>query len=152
MDPEPEPDPDPTPDLEPEPEPLEPELLEPELREPDPDSNPDREPDPDPDPEPMEPELAEPVPERESSCSSRSSRSLEVRFPSLWASSSGDSSCEHKERERPSETHPRTQRTTTTPSHSLKWLRCSTLRGRWIRLPLVSLYVSGQISVLWGTM
>lgn len=35
------------------------------------------EPDPEPKPEPKEPEAAEPVPERESSCSNNSRRSLE---------------------------------------------------------------------------
>ncbi len=44
-------------------------------------------PDPeDPKPDPEEPEAAEPVPERESSCNSRSSRSLEVDMAS-WLDS-----------------------------------------------------------------
>lgn len=42
--------------------------------------------DPDPDPEDPEPEAAEPVPERESSCSSRSSMSLEVDMESWFDS------------------------------------------------------------------
>lgn len=39
------------------------------------------------DPEPSEPEVAEPVPERESSWSKMSSRSLEEECPSLWCPS-----------------------------------------------------------------
>lgn len=50
------------------------------------------EPDPEPKPEPKEPEAAEPVPERESSCSNNSRRSLEPEsaswledsFTSTW--------------------------------------------------------------------